>query len=70
MMLQVRKDADHTELYSRDLHSLESHALDLSKQQLTHAQRIGIRQAVRAAPDISQVPRPVTFIVTFLVTFS
>ncbi len=49
-MLQVRKDADHTELYSWDLHSLESHALDRSKQQRTHAQRIGIRQAVRAAP--------------------
>jgi hypothetical protein len=49
MRLQVRRTANSTEMFAKQLHTKRDHAYDRSVN-ITHQQRVGINRAVRAAP--------------------
>ena len=49
MRLQVRRTADATEVFVKQMHTKENHAEDRSLN-VTHHQRVGIHRAVHACP--------------------
>ncbi len=49
MRLQVRRNANSTDLFAKQVHIKRDHADDRSVND-THQQRVGIHRAVRAAP--------------------
>jgi hypothetical protein len=49
MRLQVRRTANSTEMFAKQMHTKRDHADDRSLN-ITHQQRVGIHRAVRAAP--------------------
>jgi hypothetical protein len=49
MRLQVRRTADATELFVKQMHTKDNHAEDRLLN-ITHHQRVGIHRAVRASP--------------------